>query len=180
MTDTPDTPADTRGAARPAPGGLLRALALFVATGAGSGYSPIASGTAGAAVGALLYWPLAALGLPLYVLTAVASIALAIWSADVATRAWGTSDDGRIVADEIAGQLVTLAPLVALGNPRSLAWVVTGFVLFRVYDIWKPGPVRWLEENLPGGAGVVMDDVLAGVLGAVTLAALVIAAQAAA
>jgi phosphatidylglycerophosphatase A len=150
----------------------VRVVAHFVASGAGSGYSPVASGTAGAALGALLYWPLAALGLPLYLVTVAGSIALAIWSADVMTRAWATEDDGRIVADEIAGQLVTLAPLVALGNSRSLGWVVTGFVLFRVYDIWKPGPVRWLEENLPGGFGVVLDDVLAGVLGAATLAAL--------
>jgi len=149
----------------------VRALAHFVATGAGSGYSPFASGTAGAAVGVLLFWPLASLSLPLYLVTALGSIALAIWSADVMTRVWATEDDGRIVADEIAGQLVTLAPLVAFGNPHSLGWVVTGFVLFRVYDVWKPGPVRWLEENLPGGAGVVMDDVLAGVFAAVTLAA---------
>jgi phosphatidylglycerophosphatase A len=114
--------------------------------------------------------------LPLYLATAVGSIGLAIWSADVMTRAWGTEDDGRIVIDEIAGQLVTLAPLVAFGNPRAVGWVVTGFVLFRVYDVWKPGPVRWLEENLPGGAGVVMDDVLAGVFAAATLAALVLVA----
>lgn len=153
----------------------MRALAHFVATGAGSGYSPFASGTAGAAVGVALFWLLAALALPLYAVTVVGSIGLAIWSADVMTRVWATEDDGRIVADEIAGQLVTLAPLVAFGNPHSLGWVVTGFVLFRVYDVWKPGPVRWLEENLPGGAGVVMDDVMAGVLGAVTLAAAVLA-----
>ena len=160
---------------RPAPAGPARTLAHFVATGAGSGYSPVASGTAGAAVGVLLYWPLAALSLPVYLVTTAGVIALAIWSADLMTRAWATEDDGRIVADEIAGQLVTLAPLVALGHPRSIGWVVTGFVLFRVYDVWKPGPVRWLEENLPGGAGVVLDDVGAGVLGAATLAAFVIA-----
>jgi phosphatidylglycerophosphatase A len=145
-----------------------------VATGAGAGYSPLASGTAGAAVGALLFWPLAALSLPVYAATVAGAIALAVWAADEVTRRWATDDDGRIVADEIAGQLVTLAPLVALGRARSLAWVVTGFVLFRLYDIWKPGPVRWLEENLRGGAGVVMDDVAAGVLGAATLAVLVL------
>lgn len=170
MTGTQPTESNPR----PAPAGTVVKLAQFLATGAGSGYAPVASGTAGAAVGVLLYWPLAALSLPLYAITAVGVIGLAIWSADVMTRAWGTDDDGRIVADEIAGQLVTLAPLVAFGNPRSLGWVVTGFVLFRVYDVWKPGPVRWLEENLPGGAGVVLDDVLAGVLAAATLAALVL------
>jgi phosphatidylglycerophosphatase A len=131
----------------------VRALAHVVATGAGSGYSPFASGTAGAAVGVLLYWPLAALALPVYLVTAAGTIALAIWSADVMTRVWATEDDGRIVIDEIAGQLVTLAPLLALGHARSLGWVVTGFVLFRVYDVWKPGPVRWLEENLRVGQG---------------------------
>jgi phosphatidylglycerophosphatase A len=153
----------------------VRAFAHVVATGAGSGYSPFASGTAGAAVGVLLYWPLAALSLPLYAVTALGAIGLAIWSADVMTRVWASEDDGRIVADEIAGQLVTLLPLIAFGNPHALGWVVTGFVLFRVYDVWKPGPVRWLEENLPGGAGVVMDDVLAGVFAAATLAAAMLA-----
>lgn len=155
-----------------APQRALDVIALVIATGAGSGYSPVASGTAGAAVGVLLFWPLAALSLPLYAVTVVGSIGLAIWAAERMCRAWGTEDDGRIVADEIAGQLVTLLPLVAVGLSGSIAWVVTGFVLFRVYDVWKPGPVRWLEENLPGGIGVVMDDVLAGVLGALTLAAL--------
>ena len=153
---------------------FVRIVALVVATGAGSGYAPIASGTAGAAVGALLFWPLAALSLPVYIVTVVGAIGLAIWAADRMTEHWATEDDGRIVADEIVGQLVTLTPLAAEGRARSLAWVVTGFVLFRLYDIWKPGPVRWLEENLPGGAGVVMDDVLAGVLGALTLTALLL------
>lgn len=153
---------------------FVQNVALVVATGAGSGYSPVASGTAGAAVGALLFWPLSALSLPVYTATVIGAIGLAIWAADQVTELWATEDDGRIVADEIAGQLVTLAPLVALGRARSLAWVVTGFVLFRLYDIWKPGPVRWLEDNLPGGAGVVMDDVLAGVLGALTLTALLL------
>jgi phosphatidylglycerophosphatase A len=119
------------------------------------------------------FWPLAALSLPVYAATVVGSIGLAIWAAERMCQAWGTDDDGRIVADEIAGQLVTLLPLVAIGRADALGWVVTGFVLFRVYDVWKPGPVRWLEENLPGGIGVVMDDVLAGVFGALTLAALV-------
>ena len=150
----------------------LHAIALVIATGAGSGYSPVASGTAGAAVGVLLFWPLAALSLPVYAVTVVGSIGLAIWSAERMCQAWGTEDDGRIVSDEIAGQLVTLLPLVAIGRPVALGWVVTGFVLFRVYDVWKPGPVRWLEENLPGGIGVVLDDVLAGVFGALTLAML--------
>jgi len=157
----------------PAPrSSVSRALALAIATGGGAGYAPVAPGTAGAAVGVALYWPLAALPLPLYAITAVGVTALGIWAAELAERTWGTKDDGRIVIDEIAGQLISLIPLLVFrGHSHSLAWIVTGFVAFRVFDVWKPGPARWLEENLPGGAGVVMDDVMAGVFAAALLAA---------
>ncbi|MCL4684340.1 phosphatidylglycerophosphatase A [Myxococcota bacterium] len=154
----------------PAPHGLVRRFAVFVATGAGSGLSPLAPGTAGSAVGVLLFWPLAALGLPLFAVTVVGTVALGIWAADIAERAFGRKDDGRIVIDEVAGQLLTLLPLIPAGQAQSIPWLVTGFVTFRVLDVWKPGPVRWLQDNLRGGAGVVMDDVLAGVFGAVGLA----------
>lgn len=156
----------------------MRAIALAVATGGGAGYSPVAPGTAGSAVGLLLFWPLASLSLPLYVVTVVGAVCVAIWAAEQMCRLWNTQDDGRIVIDEIAGQLVTLAPLLFLGRAHSFGWVVTGFVLFRCLDVWKPGPVRWLDENLHGGAGVVLDDVLAGVFGAAGLGVLVLASEA--
>lgn len=102
--------------------------------------------------------------------------ALGIWAADVAERAYGRKDDGRIVIDEVAGQLLTLLPLIPAGRAWSPGWLVTGFVAFRVLDVWKPGPVRWLQDNLRGGAGVVLDDVMAGAIGAVgmTLALVVL------
>ncbi len=109
----------------------------------------------------------------LYAVTLVGVTCLAIWAADAYERQAGGHDDGRIVIDEVAGQLVALTPLVLAGRPRSLPLVVTGFVLFRVFDVWKPGPVRWLDRNVAGGAGVVLDDVLAGGLAAVALAAVV-------
>lgn len=155
----------------PAPHGLARALALVLATGGGAGFSPVAPGTAGSAVGVLLFVPLASLGLPLFAATAVGVVALGIWAADVAERVYGRKDDGRIVIDEVAGQLLTLLPLLPAGRVRSWPWLVTGFVAFRVLDVWKPGPVRWLQDNLRGGAGVVMDDVLAGLFGAAGMAA---------
>jgi len=74
------------------------------------------------------------------------------------------------VIDEVAGQLIVLAPLLVLAPPEEFLspfWLVTGFVLFRVFDIWKPGPARWAERNFKGGAGVVLDDVVAGCFGAV-------------
>ncbi|MEB2344068.1 MAG: phosphatidylglycerophosphatase A [Deltaproteobacteria bacterium] len=142
-----------------------------MASGAGAGYAPVAPGTAGSAVGVLLFWPLASLGLPLFAATLAGAIALGIWAADLAERAYGRKDDGRIVIDEVAGQLLTLLPLVPAGRARSLGWLVTGFVAFRVLDVWKPGPVRWVQDHLRGGAGVVLDDVLAGAIGAAGLAA---------
>lgn len=152
----------------------MRAIALVVATGAGSGYSPFASGTAGSAVGLLLFWPLASLSLPLYAVTVVGTICVGIWAAEQMCRLWQTEDDGRIVIDEIVGQWITLAPLLFWDRAHSIGWVVTGFVLFRCLDVWKPGPVRWLDQNVHGGAGVVLDDVLAGVFGAVVMAVLAV------
>jgi phosphatidylglycerophosphatase A len=158
----------------PAQGAFSRSLALVIATGAGAGFSPFAPGTAGSAVGVVLFWPLAALASPLFAVTVVGVVCLGVWAAGEAERHWGRKDDGRIVVDEIAGQLITLAPLLPLGQARSWPWVVTGFVAFRVFDVWKPGPARWLEENLRGGAGVVMGDVAAGVLAAATLTGLAV------
>lgn len=147
------------------------ALAWWVATAAGVGYFPVASGTAGSAAGVLLFFALGRLALPVYVLTVVALTALGVWAADRCESAFGEKDDGRIVIDEVVGQLITLAPLLVLHPPHVFSWTVTGFVLFRVFDVWKPGPARWLERNLPGGLGVVMDDVMAGIFAALALAA---------
>ena len=100
---------------------------------------------------------------------------LGIWAAGVAEEAFASKDDGRIVIDEVVGQLLTLSPLVLIPGlwPRTaswlLIWLVTGFVVFRVLDIWKPGPVRRMEQRFAGGAGVMMDDMLAGLIGAVPL-----------
>ncbi len=139
----------------------------------GAGLSPVAPGTAGSAVGVLLFFALGRLSLPIYGLTLLALCALAIWASDSAGRQFGVIDDGRIVSDVGVGQLIALAPLAG----GSAAWplVVTGFVAFRVFDVWKPGPVGRAERNLPGGLGVVMDDVLAGVLAGLLLCALILA-----
>lgn len=140
----------------------------------GAGLSPFAPGTAGAAVGVGLFLVLGRLPAPLYLLTTLALVALAIWASDVAGRVWGgETDDSRIVIDEVVGQLAALAPLAP--GRATLALVVTGFVAFRVLDVWKPGPIGRAERSLPGGLGVVMDDVLAGVLSGVLVGGLVLA-----
>jgi phosphatidylglycerophosphatase A len=159
----------------PEANGLARRFALVLATAGGAGYAPVAPGTAGSAVVLPLFVPMAALGALGFLAIVLLLLAGGIWAAGVAERVFGRKDDGRIVIDEVVGQLLTLAPLVLVPGlwPRSAGylvfWLVTGFVVFRVLDIWKPGPVRRMEQRFAGGAGVMMDDVLAGLIGAVPL-----------
>ena len=147
------------------PGVLFRrvnTVAKALATALGAGYSPIAPGTCGTAVTIPLAWALAGLAVWQYALVFVAVTGLGVWAAARADHAWGTHDSGRIVIDEVAGYLVTMTFV----DRASWIALAIGFVVFRALDIIKPPPVRWLDENLPGGWGVVLDDVAAGVLGA--------------
>ncbi|HWP65118.1 MAG TPA: phosphatidylglycerophosphatase A [Candidatus Limnocylindria bacterium] len=136
-------------------------LATLLATGFGVGYAPVAPGTAGSLLMVPLLPALATLrdGSPtVYTLLLVAAIAVAVWAADRTSVAWNAIDDSRIVADELAGMLVTGAFLPGTWTAAAMA-----FLLFRVFDVWKPLPIRQLEKRLPGGVGVVADDLLAGV-----------------
>jgi phosphatidylglycerophosphatase A len=132
-------------------------LARGVATAFGSGYSPFAPGTAGSAVGVLLFWPMAGWPWPWQ---AGACLALLLVGALAATRvaqSVGSKDPGIVVVDEVLGQWLTLLAL-----PFTPATAVLGFLLFRAMDIVKPWPARDLER-LPGGWGIMADDVAAGV-----------------
>lgn len=125
----------------------------------------MAPGTAGAAVGVVLHLLLAGLGPWLYALVTLALLSLGIRAADAAERFYGRKDDGRIAIDEVVGQLLALAPLALPGVRSGWLPVVTGFVAFRVFDVWKPEPVL-RAERLGGGAGVMLDDAVAGLLAA--------------
>ncbi len=149
-----------------------RTLAVALATAGGVGFAPLAPGTFGSALAVPIFVLLSPLATPLLALTWLALLGLGVWAADGAEAAFGREDDGRIVIDEVVGQLLTFAPLLALPGPASGAALVTGFVVFRVLDVWKPGPVRWAERRFRGGMGVMMDDVVAGALGAGALAVL--------
>ena len=111
----------------------------------------------------MLFLGLSWLGLSwgVYAMIVVAISLLGIWAAGRCETAFGNKDDGRIVIDEVAGQLITLAPVLVYGEGAEArgagaisfawwAWVVTGFVVLRVLDIWKPGPVRWAEQRFEG------------------------------
>jgi phosphatidylglycerophosphatase A len=143
--------------ASPAPLGLPGRLARVIATGLGSGYAPIAPGTAGSLVGLLLFWPMA--GVP-FVWLAAAIVALffvgVVAATAVATQV-GLHDPGIVVVDEVIGMWVTLALV-----PFTPLTAALGFLLFRLMDIVKPFPARDLE-HLPGGWGIVADDVMAGI-----------------
>jgi phosphatidylglycerophosphatase A len=134
----------------------MRIFVLALATGGGSGYAPVASGTVGSAVGLALWLALARLSPAGYALACVGVVLVGIWAAGRAEILLGRHDDGRITIDEIAGMLVSLAWLPARPEVAGL-----GFVLFRIFDIWKPFPAR-RAEGLPGGLGVMADDLVAG------------------
>ncbi|MDQ6663731.1 MAG: phosphatidylglycerophosphatase A [Acidobacteriota bacterium] len=145
-------------------------LARVIATVFGLGLVPIAPGTAGSAGGLLIAYALATRAgwRPFYFgFLALLFLPVAIWAADVTACSEGRKDPGLVVVDEVIGQWITLAGATHV-NWRS--WTA-GFVLFRLFDIWKPAPVRQLER-LPGGTGIVADDAMAGIYGAVVLFAM--------
>lgn len=139
----------------------LNGLCKAIATALGAGYSPIAPGTCGTIVAVPLVWTLAGLPIWQFAVVVVLVTAIGIWAAGRADQAWGTHDSGRIVIDEVAGYMTTMV-LVDRGH-----WIplTVGFVVFRALDITKPPPIRWFDENLPGGWGVVLDDSAAGLIG---------------
>lgn len=146
---------------------MLDKIAWLIATWFGCGHSPFAPGTAGSA-GALVpaigawYW----LGWSRGELIAATIVLIlpAIWSADRLARVMGKKDPGRVVVDEVAGQWITLWGV----THYTVVSVALAFFLFRLLDIWKPFPARQLEA-LPGGTGIVADDLAAGVYGALVM-----------
>lgn len=137
----------------------MKRLAVLVATAGGAGYAPVAPGTAGSAVGLVIYlltrtWP----SWWQVVLLAVISV-VGLWASGVAARHFNREDPGEVVIDEVAGQLATLC-LTGAGVTGALL----GFLVFRVLDIVKPWPANRFER-LPGGLGIMADDVMAGAYG---------------
>ncbi len=134
---------------------------LFVkvfATWGGSGFSPVASGTAGTLAAIPLYICLARLPLPLYLLTLLAFFFFACWVSGKAEIIFNEKDSGKIVIDEVVGFLVTMIAI-----PPDWRYIAAGFLLFRFFDIVKPPPANWFDQKLKNGYGVVLDDVAAGV-----------------
>jgi phosphatidylglycerophosphatase A len=137
--------------------------AIWIATACGAGYFPIAPGTAGSVVGVALVVALAQLHLSRMLSISVLAAAslvicgVGIWAAGEAEKFFGRTDPGAVVVDEVAGQMITFLLL----PHANWKWLLAGFLLFRAFDIVKPFPARQ-AERIPGGWGIMLDDVVAG------------------
>ncbi|HXM80912.1 MAG TPA: phosphatidylglycerophosphatase A [Burkholderiales bacterium] len=151
---------------RPSPSFAFSHPAHIIAFGGGAGLVPYAPGTAGT----LLAWPIGwALGGSLPTLAVLGLLVmlfgLGVWACDVTGRKLGIPDHSSMVWDEIVAFLLVLAIL-----PRELAWQAAGFVLFRLFDIAKPPPIRYFERRYHGGFGVMFDDIIAAAYTLIALA----------
>ena len=137
---------------------------MFIATGCFIGNLSVAPGTFGSILGLPLCFILAKIELTVALVVTIIFIFFAIMIAQEAEKILVEKDPGCIVLDEIAGLMVAL-----IGLPFNIISVTAGFIIFRAFDIFKPYPIRYLEERLPGGVAVVMDDVAAGIYSNIVL-----------
>lgn len=129
----------------------------FLACGFGAGTSKFMPGTCGTIVAIPLYLGLQLLSPLYYMMVLVAAIAFGIWICGVTARDLGEEDPGAIVWDEMVGFWLAL-----WAAPNGWQWILGAFVLFRVFDIFKPWPIKWVQDKFPGGYGIVADDLVAG------------------
>lgn len=130
----------------------------FIAFGFGSGLMPVAPGTWGTFAAIPVYLLLSGLHWGGYALLTMLAFAIGVWVSEIVTRDLGIQDYKGIVWDEVVGYLMTMFLV-----PISLGWMATGFIVFRVFDIWKPYPISVIDEKVPGGLGVMLDDVGAAI-----------------
>jgi phosphatidylglycerophosphatase A len=140
---------------------------LLLAFGFGSGLAPKAPGTIGTLAAIPLYLLLAKLPLIGYVLVVLLSFMVGCWLCGEAAKQLGVHDFGGIVWDEFVGYWITM-----FAAPAGWLWIALAFVLFRLFDIWKPWPIRTADKQVQGGLGIMLDDVLAGLYAWLCLQAL--------
>lgn len=141
---------------------------VFCGVGFGSGLLPKAPGTFGSAF-ALLFIPLwLALGFVNSLLVIILISILGIYICGHTAKVLNVHDDGRIVWDEFAGQSITFLPLIFIEQMNGW-WILVGFALFRLFDIWKPWPIRVADQKISGGFGIMLDDIIAGIWAALCI-----------
>ena len=147
----------------------MRRIVIILATWWGTGYAPVAPGTVGTIAAIPLFLLLSLLPLYLYLPCVLVIGLAACWLAGRAEHIFGEKDNRRIVIDEVVGLLITMAAV-----PPTWRYLLAGFVLFRIFDVLKPPPIRLIERKVKGGYGVVLDDVLAGIYAQIALRILAI------
>lgn len=148
----------------PVPRAVWRNPFYFIAFGFGSGAAPIAPGTFGTLMAIPFYLALSLLALPYYIGFVLLFIVASSWLCEKISREINEHDHPGMCIDEFAGFFVTM-----IGAPVSMTWIVLGFMLFRLFDIWKPWPIRYLDQHVHGGFGMVLDDVVAGLFAMVII-----------
>ena len=148
----------------PVPEAVWQDPLYFVAFGFGSGAMPFAPGTFGTLMAIPFYLLLRPLPLALYLFCIILFIVASIWISDRASQAIHIHDHPGMCIDEFAGFFVTM-----INAPHGWQWIVLGFVLFRLFDIWKPWPIHIIDEKVHGGFGMVLDDIVAGLFSLVIL-----------
>ena len=141
----------------------------LLAFGFGAGLSPKAPGTMGTVVAVFIYLVLPNMPPIIYAGLILLSFVFGIWICGKTAEDLGVHDHGGIVWDEFVGYWITM-----FMAPSGLFWVLLGFVLFRLLDIFKPWPIKWADKELAGGLGIMLDDVLAGIMAALCMQALVV------
>jgi len=136
----------------------------FLGLGFGAGLAPVAPGTVGTLAAIPLYLVAVSLDHMAFVVALLAILGLGPWICGATAKQLDAHDHGAIVWDEIAGYFVTMALV-----PVSASNVIAGFILFRLFDILKPWPIRWIDRQVHGGIGIMLDDILAGFLAAILL-----------
>ncbi|WP_292957231.1 MULTISPECIES: phosphatidylglycerophosphatase A [unclassified Neptuniibacter] len=136
----------------------------FLAFGLGSGAAPWAPGTFGTLAAIIPYFWFQQLSLPWYLVMLAVTTVIGIWLCDRTSKDIGVKDHGGIVWDEFVGFWITMTLA-----PAGIIWIVYGFVLFRIFDILKPWPIKWADQKVSGGLGVMLDDIIAGVMAAAIL-----------
>ena len=142
----------------------MHTLIILIATGFYSGYLPKAPGTWGSLIGLLLFFLLQNLSLHFYLAVVAGLFIVGSFAAGETEKILDTRDPGIVVIDEIVGMLITLAAIPV--TPLNL---LLGFILFRIFDIVKPFPIRLIDQRFHGGLGIMLDDVVAGIYALVTL-----------
>lgn len=142
-------------------------IIVFLSTGGYIGRIPFAPGTFGSLLGLVVCYLFSLFPSSISPVAAVMLLLLSIWVSEHAERLLDRKDPGCVVIDEVVGMVIAM-----MGIPLTGITAVGGFVLFRLFDIAKPAPVRFFQEKCKGGAGVVLDDVAAGVAANIVLRAL--------